>query len=137
MRRMGWIVAVVALGIGSWGLAQGGGATLAWICKELGGAWASQGPGRSAGTPGSASQTSFTHQGAGVFRVHSSGAGGVLARWNGRQVRVAGPLKTDENGWTYFKIDGEPCRIGMRGDGMKVLEVHYADPTQRVELTHR
>jgi hypothetical protein len=52
-------------------------------------------------------------------------------------VRLGGTIRTDEQGWTYFALDGKACRIGMHGDGKKVLEIDYEDAAQRLELRQK
>jgi hypothetical protein len=98
---------------------------LRWVYRELAGTWQSE---------AAPSRTSFQHQGAGVFRVHSNEASALLSRWNGRQVRAAGPVRTDAEGWTLFSLESVPARIGRLSGGGKVLELAYGEEARRVVL---
>ena len=85
---------------------------LNWVYKELTGTWKTDG-----------TDATFQYQGGAVFRFNTTSSDTLFARWNGRQLRVTGPVHTDERGWTYFQIDGTQCRMGRKKGGVKVVEV--------------
>ena len=85
---------------------------LTWVYQELNGTWQADGK-----------DATFQHQGGAVFRFNTTSADSLFARWNGRQLRVTGPVHTDDKGWTYFLIDGTQCRMGRKKGGIKVVEV--------------
>ena len=85
---------------------------LTWVYKELNGTWRTDGK-----------DATFQHQGGAVFRFNTTSPDTLFARWNGRQLRVTGPVHTDERGWTYFLVDGMQCRMGRKKGGIKVVEV--------------